>query len=99
MTLAELQRAVELLPSGSSVTLARDELLAAFKGTQGDVVCPAPPEAPDRLLAAKEVAQRMGVSTKYVYEHAGEFPFTCRVSPRALRFSEKGLERWLARRR
>lgn len=43
-TLADLRRAVEALPPGSSVTLPREALLQAL----GDGAAPAVPDAPDR---------------------------------------------------
>lgn len=49
----------------------------------------------DQLLDAEAVAQRLDVTERYVYEHADEWPFTRRLSPRKLRFSERGLRRWL----
>ncbi len=56
-----------------------------------------PKESTDWLLTATEVAERLGVSRRYVYEHAAEFPFTRRLGTRAVRFSERGLTRWQAR--
>jgi predicted DNA-binding transcriptional regulator AlpA len=57
-----------------------------------------PEEVTDRLLTATEVAERLHTSRRYVYEHAAEFPFTRRLGTRPVRFSERGLVRWLARR-
>ncbi len=56
--------------------------------------------APDRerLLTAAEVAARTGLSLDYVYRHARRWPFARKIG-RASRFSESGLERWLASRR
>lgn len=98
MTLADLQRAAELLAHGSSITLPRDALLAAIKSSERENP-PAPHEAPDRLISAAEVARRMGVKRKHVYQHADEWPFTRRLGAKVLRFEEKGFERWLARQR
>src|SRR5437879_10181756 len=94
-TLADLRRAVETLPPGSSVTLPRDALLQAINGN-GAALTPEP-EQSDRLLTVREAAKRLGVSKRYVYGHADEYPFTRRLGPKTLRFSERGLERWLAR--
>ena len=49
---------------------------------------------PDRLLSAEVAAERMGVSKRYIYNHADTLPFTKRLG-RTVRFSERGLERWL----
>ena len=56
------------------------------------------PDAPDTLLTARQVADRLHCSPRYVYAHAETFPFTVRLSPNAVRFSAAGLDRWLAKR-
>ncbi len=66
--------------------------LATVNGTAQD-------SGSDRLLSAADVAARLNVSTRYVYDHANEWPFTQRLSARKLRFSERGLERWERRTR
>jgi len=53
----------------------------------------------DRLIKPKELAERLGTSMDWVYRHWKELPFTVKLSPRQLRFSEKGLDQYLARRR
>lgn len=64
-------------------------------------VPPAPPEDAtsdgnsDRLLDVDGVAEILDVAPRYVYDHADDWPFTRRISPRKLRFSEQGLYRWL----
>ena len=92
-TVAGLRRAVAGLPPGTTVTFPREALLVILDGN-GTGTTPPPP---DRLLTARQVADRLGVSPKYVYEHARDFPFTKRLSPKAVRFSAQGLARWLAR--
>jgi excisionase family DNA binding protein len=54
----------------------------------------APASGPDRLLTVDELARRMNTSKDYVYRHAEEWPFTCRVG-RSVRFSEAGYTRWI----
>lgn len=49
----------------------------------------------DRLLDAEEAADILGVKKRYVYDNADDWPFTRRLSRRKLRFSERGLYRWL----
>ena len=49
----------------------------------------------DRLLTAEQVAERLGLSKSQVYKQAHGWPFTRKLSAKALRFSEAGLERWL----
>jgi excisionase family DNA binding protein len=58
---------------------------------------PLGPAEPERLLTAREVAERLKCSPRYVYAHAGTFPFTKRNGG-LVRFSAAGLERWLAKR-
>ena len=52
----------------------------------------------DRLLTAKKAAEMLGVSARWIYDHADELPGTQRLTPRCLRFSEAALKRWLERR-
>jgi excisionase family DNA binding protein len=57
---------------------------------------PPPPTVPqdgDKGLTVKELAKRMGVSERYVYDHADEWPFTMRHG-RAIRFSEREYLKW-----
>jgi predicted DNA-binding transcriptional regulator AlpA len=58
----------------------------------------APAPGPERLLTAQEVAIRTGLSVDFIYRRAKRWPFTRKIG-RASRFSEAGLERWLASRR
>ena len=51
----------------------------------------------DRLMKLKELAKRLGTSMDWVYRHWQKFLFTVKLSPRRLRFSEKGLEQYLDR--
>lgn len=52
-------------------------------------------DAQDRMLTITETAERMGLSEAYVYHKAKTWPFRRKLSARALRFSEQGLEAWL----
>lgn len=56
---------------------------------------PDPEPKPDRLLNVEAVADVLDVDARYVYDHADDWPFTRRISQRKLRFSERGLYRWL----
>jgi predicted DNA-binding transcriptional regulator AlpA len=51
----------------------------------------------DRLLKPQELAERLGTSMDWVYRHWKDFPFTVKLSPRQLRFSEQGLAHYLTR--
>jgi predicted DNA-binding transcriptional regulator AlpA len=105
-TLDDLRRAAELLPVGAMLTLSREALLTALNGHHGggdrngdgQGKGGASAAAPDRLLSAKEVAQRLATSARYVYAHRRSFPFTKELPGGAIRFSERGLTRWIERR-
>ena len=49
----------------------------------------------DHLLTAGEAAARLAVTKYWLYVHASELPFTVRIGRRGVRFSEKGIERYL----
>jgi predicted DNA-binding transcriptional regulator AlpA len=55
-------------------------------------------DRPDVMLRAAEVAQRLGISRRTAYKSADYWPFTRRYPSGSVRFSERGMERWLARR-
>jgi excisionase family DNA binding protein len=60
---------------------------------------PPSPAAGDRALTAQEAARRLGLSTDWIYRNKDRLPFTIAAGRRSVRFSERGLERWLTRRR
>jgi excisionase family DNA binding protein len=80
------------------------ELLSAENGAQRDDLAQVRPGTPSAastdgspaLLTAREVAHRLGCSTRYVYTQAGSWPFTVRLG-RAVRFDAAGLQRWIGR--
>ncbi len=53
----------------------------------------------DRLLMAEEAAQTLAVSPDWLYRHANRLPFTRKLGPRMLRFSEQGIQKYLATRK
>lgn len=57
------------------------------------------PDTPDRLLRVGEAAQRIGIAQDTLYKNADDYPFTQRPRPRCLRFSERGIEKWIKTRR
>ncbi len=57
---------------------------------------PEPPAEPDRLLDVEELAERLRVTHDYIYRNASQWPFTRKLSPKMLRFSEAGLNRCLS---
>jgi len=60
---------------------------------------PEPPPEADRLLDVNEAAARLGVDARWIYDRSGTLPFVKRLGPRTLRFSERGIDRWLRTRR
>ena len=60
---------------------------------------PAPSPAPDRLLTVAEAAALLRASPKYLYRHHKRLPFARPLGRRMLRFSEAGLQKWLAQKR
>lgn len=53
----------------------------------------------DALLSIEQAASRLGVSRFWIYRNAKRLPFARRIGPRALRFSSKGIARYLDQRR
>ena len=51
--------------------------------------------AGDRLLKVGEVADRLNCDPDWVYRNTDKLPFTRRLSSKQLRFSEKGLEKYI----
>jgi excisionase family DNA binding protein len=49
----------------------------------------------DRLLDPEEAAKLLSVSPDYLYHNAKRLPFTRKLGPRLLRFSEQGLLKWM----
>ncbi len=50
---------------------------------------------PDRLLTVSQVAEILGVERSWVYRHNGEWPFRVQLSRKTVRFSERGLRKWM----
>lgn len=55
------------------------------------------PPRRQRLLTAKQAARRLKMSSRWLYEHKTEFPFTVRLGARSVRFDGKMLDEWTAR--
>ncbi len=53
---------------------------------------------PDQMVDINKAAEILGVKVRYLYDHHDRFPFTRRVG-RQLRFSTRGIARYLERRR
>lgn len=52
----------------------------------------------DQLLDVRQAAAKLHVSADWLYRRAGTLPFTVRPSPGRLRFSTRGIERWIRQR-
>jgi excisionase family DNA binding protein len=89
------QVAVGLLPRVIGLQTA---LLARALGTPAGGNGAKAPEESDRLLTVKEAAEKLGLSEDYLYRHAKSLPFTVRVGPRQLRFSVRGIQRFIHQR-
>jgi excisionase family DNA binding protein len=99
VTIEQLRRAAEALPPHSFITLPREALLEALSnGAEPSALVVSEAARSDELLTAREVAARLGVKPRFVYAHAGSWSFTRHLG-RSLRFSSRGLEDWLSRRR
>jgi len=57
----------------------------------------ATPDVEDRFLTVEEVAQRVRRSTKWVYRRVKNLPFARQLGPCSWVFSQRGLDKWLAR--
>ena len=51
----------------------------------------------DRLLDVNEAAQRLSVNVRWLYDHK-DLPFRLKLPGGLVRFSERGLERWISTR-
>lgn len=101
MATAELWQALRTvanhLPAGTPMPVSNDTVLSLLDAAERDLAA-VPSEPSDRLLTAEEVATRLSISRQQVYRDARRWPFTRKLSPKVLRFSEAGLNRWLDRR-
>ena len=49
----------------------------------------------DTLLDVKQASERLNCTTVWLYRNSKKLPFTKRLSPRQLRFSSKGIDKYL----
>ena len=66
----------------------REEITKAINGT-GNF---------DKLLTPEQAAAILGMSTKWLYRNAPKLPFTRKLGRKTLRFSQVGLQKYLATR-
>lgn len=56
---------------------------------------PEPSTEGDHLLTVAEASQKLGTSKDWLYRRAKALPFTVRLGLRQLRFSARGIERYI----
>lgn len=99
----ELLRALLDVCPGEQVSVPRAWLLPLLgdaSASRGAGIPVTPPEpTADRLLDVETAAVRLGVTAAWLYRHWREIPTAVKLGRRTLRFSEAGLERYLAARR
>lgn len=88
------------------------DLLAVLEGLRARLWCrlltlsseneeeraPSEPDS-EQLLDVNEAAAILAVTPRWLYDHSDQLPFTRKLAPRTLRFSERELYRWLEARR
>ena len=73
--------------------------VAALANGNGNGHQPPEEREPDKLLDAKATSERIGMTVRWVYSHASTLPFRVTLpNSRAVRFSERGISRWLQKR-
>jgi len=86
--IADLPKLAGLLAEGLAIVLAR---IVTEKETADSAVSFS---EPDRLLTAEEAAARLGLTTAQLARKRG-LPFRKKISERVVRYSARGLERFL----
>jgi hypothetical protein len=76
----------------SQVAALQSALAARLLAVQGHHVSL---PAEDQLITVTEAAERLGTSHDWLYRNAPKLPFTVCIAPRQVRFSVKGIERYL----
>jgi len=94
----ELQTVLDYLPEMTPGQLP--ELLGELEIIRATAMlrmtAPAPAAAPDEQLEVGAAAKRLGVSKRYLYQHAEQFAFTRREG-RKLLFSGHGITEYISR--
>jgi predicted DNA-binding transcriptional regulator AlpA len=90
---------VEQIPAVLIAFAAWQSALAARLMATPATIAETTTETDDRLLTVQECAERLRKSTKWVYRRTRTLPFAICLGPRSWVFSQKGLEKWLARQR
>jgi excisionase family DNA binding protein len=100
--LAAPERADELEPAEAralAIRLAPVMEALRMRALPSEMAAP-PSSPPIALLTAKQVASRLGVSSRWVYARtrAGRLPFARQLTGGAVRFDAAQLERWISNR-
>jgi predicted DNA-binding transcriptional regulator AlpA len=90
---------VEQIPVVLVAFAAWQNALVARLMTTPATITEAAAETGDRLLTVEECAAYLRRSPKWVYRRMKTLPFARCLGPRSWVFSQKGLEKWLARQR
>jgi hypothetical protein len=90
------EEATKLIVQLSAILLSAGARLSGSADGQGQEASSAP-DPDDRLLSVNEAAIRLNVNRRWLYANHHRLPFAKKLSRKALRFSERGLERWLQR--
>lgn len=69
-------------------------LIALFSSDDGR----SPTSEGDHLLDVKAAAKKLGTSADWLYRNASKLPFAIHVGKKQLRFSETGIDRYIAQR-
>jgi len=72
-----------------------DLLLESFRQIVREEIGKAADSKTDHLLAPEEAAKLLCVSEDWLYHQAKKLPFTRKLGPRLLRFSERELLKWI----
>lgn len=89
------------IPALLSALAALQGALAArlIASTEAATTAPVLDKELDTLLTVAETAERLRRSRKWVYRRVKTLPFARCLGPRSWVFSQRGLEKWLARQR
>jgi len=90
---------VEQIPAVLAAFAAWQSALAARLMATPETIVETATETDDRLLTVQECAERLRKSPKWVYRRTKTLPFARCLGPRSWVFSQRGLEKRLARQR
>lgn len=89
---ADLQQSASTLLGDVFVQMIRQAVRAELQNLGSQV------QAEDRLLDAEAAAQMLSVSTEWLYHNSRKLPFTRKLGHKMLRFSYRGIQKYLAAR-